>query len=99
MQLFALPVWLWAAPAFAQQAGTARIYGTVVDPQGAVIAGAKITLLDLDRNQKRAAVANDQGQYAFPQIPIGPYRSRPRSASAWRSTAGRSTTPIAAGKT
>lgn len=72
--LAAAALWLSAVAGFAQQAGTAGVYGAVSDPQGASVPGAKITLLDLARNQKRTALANEQGQYAFPQIPIGAYQ-------------------------
>lgn len=63
-------------PLYAQQSGTAGIYGSVVDPQGAAIPGAKVTLTHLERNQDREATTNEAGQYVFPLIPIGNYRLR-----------------------
>ncbi|MCC7499688.1 MAG: carboxypeptidase regulatory-like domain-containing protein [Bryobacterales bacterium] len=57
----------------AQQAGTAGVFGTVVDVQGGAIPGAKVTLTHLERNQVRETVTNQMGQYTFPLIPIGNY--------------------------
>ena len=62
------------AVASAQQLGTAGIYGTVYDPQGGIIPGAQVTLTHLERNQTREGTTNNQGQYAFPLIPVGSYR-------------------------
>lgn len=61
---------------FAQQLGTAGIYGAVTDPQGAVIPGATVTLIHVERNQERLTTANNGGQYVFPLIPVGTYRIR-----------------------
>jgi hypothetical protein len=62
--------------AFAQQSGTAGIYGSVVDAQGGTIPGAKVTLTHIERNQDWEATTNEVGQYTFPLIPIGSYRIR-----------------------
>jgi hypothetical protein len=64
------------SPALAQQAGTAGIYGSVVDAQGGAIPGAKVTLTHTERNQERVASANAVGQFVFPLIPIGTYKIR-----------------------
>ncbi len=59
---------------FAQQSGTAGIFGSVVDAQGGAMPGAKVTLTHIDRNQVREAATNEVGQYTFPLIPIGSYK-------------------------
>jgi hypothetical protein len=59
---------------WAQQAGTAGIYGSVNDAQGGAIPGAKVTLTHIERNQVREATTNQIGQYTFPLIPIGNYK-------------------------
>jgi hypothetical protein len=59
---------------FAQQAGTAGIYGSVVDAQGGAIPGARVTLTHIERNQVREATTNEVGVYTFPLIPIGTYK-------------------------
>jgi len=68
-----------AAGAAAQQLGTAGLFGTVYDAQGGVIGGAEVTLTHLERNQDRKATTNDQGQFAFPLIPVGSYRLQVRA--------------------
>jgi hypothetical protein len=65
---------LLPAIACAQQSGTAGIFGEITDSQGAVMPQAKITLVHVERNQSRVTTPNEQGQYGFPQIPIGEYR-------------------------
>ena len=45
----------------AQQFASAGIYGDVLDAQGAVMPGAKVTLTDVARNQDRVVTANAAG--------------------------------------
>ena len=68
LSIAALP-WL----AHAQQLGTAGIFGAVTDPQGAIIAGATVTLTHVERNQVRITRTNNEGQFVFPLIPVGAY--------------------------
>jgi len=56
----------------AQQA-TASVNGTVKDPSGAVVPGAKVTLRNLATNVARTAKTNKDGEYLFTLIPIGTY--------------------------
>lgn len=51
----------------------ARIRGTVTDPQGAVLAGIKVTALNEATGVKFEAVTGADGGYLFPQLPIGTY--------------------------
>lgn len=60
----------------AQQSGTAGIYGSVVDTQGAVIPGAQVTLLQVERNQKWEVLTNGAGEFVFSLLPVGDYRIR-----------------------
>jgi len=66
--------------AHAQQFASAGIFGDVVDPQGAVMPGAKVTLTDVDRNQDRTMSTNAAGEFSFPSIPVGRYRLRVENA-------------------
>src|SRR5205814_1863177 len=50
----------------AQQFASAGIFGDVVDAQGAVMPGAKVTLTDVDRNQERSMTTNTAGEFSFP---------------------------------
>ena len=58
---------------FAQR-GTALLTGTVKDPTGAVISGAKVTLTNMDTNVSQSTTTNKDGYYLFPLVPIGRYQ-------------------------
>ena len=49
------------------------ITGTVTDPAGAIIAGAKVEVLDQGSGAKREAKTNDQGIYLIPSLEPGTY--------------------------
>src|SRR5690348_9618114 len=55
------------------QDSTGRVIGTVTDPQGAVVAGAKITLTNTETGGTRQTVSGADGQYQVLQLPIGTY--------------------------
>ena len=59
--------------AFSQQAANATLTGTISDPMGAVIAGAKITATQTATGIKRDAVSNDDGLYVFSNLAPGYY--------------------------
>lgn len=67
--LFAMAV---STGAFAQS--TALLRGTVTDPQGAVIAGAKVTLSSDTTGFSRAAITGANGEYQFLQLAPGTYK-------------------------
>ncbi len=48
--------------------------GTVKDPQGAIIVGATVKLVNADTAAVRTEISNAQGQYSFPNIEPGIYR-------------------------
>ena len=50
------------------------VTGTVTDPTGAVIPGAKVTLIHVDTGAKREDVSDAQGRYGFSQVQPGNYR-------------------------
>jgi len=49
------------------------ITGTVVDPTGAAIPGATITVTDLSTKAQRKTVSTAEGQYVLVDIPPGTY--------------------------
>lgn len=57
----------------AQTATTGQITGTVQDPTGAVMAGAKLTLTSATGEQ-RQGTTNAEGHYRFPMLPPGAYK-------------------------
>ncbi|HUB29250.1 MAG TPA: carboxypeptidase-like regulatory domain-containing protein, partial [Terracidiphilus sp.] len=56
-----------ADPAHAQY--NASLRGTVTDPNGALIAGATVTLVDKGTNETRTAISNGEGIYTFNSLP------------------------------
>jgi hypothetical protein len=55
------------------QSTTGTIAGTVADERQAVIAGATVTIRNLETNATRTAVADAEGRFRFPGLPVGPY--------------------------
>ena len=70
--LFSLLFLTLASPLWAQKDAGA-IVGQVRDPSGAVVAGAKVTVADLDRGTQLIVSSNDQGQYVASPLRIGHY--------------------------
>jgi hypothetical protein len=66
-------VFLCALPiaALAQMGGS--IDGSVTDPNGAVIAGAKVTATGVTNGRTIIAATTQAGLYAFTLLPVGPY--------------------------
>jgi hypothetical protein len=73
-QLYRLALFsAFALAAFAQtERGT--ITGTVSDPAGAVIAGARLSLVNTATGAQYQAATSETGNYTFSQLPIGPYQ-------------------------
>ena len=65
---------LVASPARGQFAQRSSIYGFVTDQSKAFIAGAKVTLKDLDRKQDATVTTDGTGRYEFSNLTIGHYR-------------------------
>ncbi len=63
---------LAASPLWAQFSG--RLQGTVLDPTGAVVANANVTLTNPDTNQVAHSVSDGSGQYHFESLAPGNYR-------------------------
>ncbi len=61
--------------AFAQQ-GTGTISGTVTDPQDALIAAAKVEIVNVGTNAVFRTQTNAQGFYTAPGLAVGPYEVR-----------------------
>ncbi len=55
-------------------AQTATVNGVVADSSQAVIAGASVTITNLDTGLRREAHTNETGSYTFPLLPVGRYR-------------------------
>src|SRR6187551_1090239 len=57
----------------AAQSVTGTILGTVTDPSGAVVAGAKVTILNEGTGLTRTATSDVSGEYTAPSLPTGRY--------------------------
>lgn len=57
----------------AAQQGRGTIVGTVTDPSGATIKGAKVTILNLDTNASLVTQSNGEGYYTTPPLTVGHY--------------------------
>ena len=63
---------IFAAPGWAQTfRGT--ILGTVTDSSGAAVAGATVTIKNVDTGLIRTTVSTGDGTYSVPELPIGTY--------------------------
>ena len=49
------------------------IVGAVVDAQGAVVPGARVTIVNRDTNFSRETITDVQGGYSFTNVQAGPY--------------------------
>ena len=58
------------------QVTTATVYGTVEDSTGAVVAGAKATLLNEGTDSSRTSTADSSGEFSFAFVPVGVYTLR-----------------------
>ena len=63
---------VWGLPVMGQTLG--ELTGRVSDPSGAAVAGATLTLSNVNTNAERATNSTDSGDYAFPSLPPGTYK-------------------------
>jgi carboxypeptidase family protein len=57
----------------AQEALTGTITGTVLDPSGAAVPGAQVTVRNASTGLERSTVSGDLGLYSIPLLPVGEY--------------------------
>jgi hypothetical protein len=55
------------------QTDTARLFGTITDPTGAVVPNATITVTDAATGRSVATQTSDSGSYGLNALPIGKY--------------------------
>src|ERR1700677_1459373 len=59
---------------FSQVTTTARMDGTVTDPSGAAVPGAKVEVIQIATGQKLAATTDEKGYWALPSLQTGSYK-------------------------
>ena len=64
---------LLAIPLAIVHSAGGRIEGKVVDPKGAIVAGATVTVTDPATNQTYTAITDQQGRYKIEGLPAGAY--------------------------
>jgi len=74
--LLVLTVGLLGLPMANAQVVTADIVGTVTDNNGAVLQGAKVTIVNADTQLTRSTVSGGTGEYSFTLLPPGAYTVR-----------------------
>jgi len=72
--LFVLGLCLLAAATLYAQVDTGSITGTVTDPSGAVISGAKVTLTNSGTGSSLTTTTGSDGVYKFSPVRIGTYK-------------------------
>src|SRR4051794_39283451 len=68
---FYLLVFLFCVCPFVGAEVTAGVLGTVVDPSGAIVANANLTLTNNDTGLVRHARSDSSGNFEFLSVPIG----------------------------
>jgi hypothetical protein len=53
------------------QAVNGTLLGTITDPSGATVAGAKVTATEVTTGLIRESVTNESGNFTFPDTPPG----------------------------
>ncbi|MGH7973575.1 MAG: carboxypeptidase-like regulatory domain-containing protein, partial [Limisphaerales bacterium] len=71
--LCALCIVVFPAPVTQAAEPTGSIRGTVVDPSGATVPGAKITATNIGTGVTRQTTTSGEGNYAFLGLPVGLY--------------------------
>ena len=79
LSLLSLLALLAATLPVAAQIDEVSISGTVTDPSGATVSGAKISLLLPATGLRREAVTDSSGMYHFPALQIGNEHSTRRA--------------------
>src|SRR4026208_1951736 len=59
--------------AFAQ-GGTSAVRGTVKDPQGNLVSGANVKLINVTTNAERSSTTSNDGGFSFEAVQVGDYR-------------------------
>lgn len=73
LSILSLIIVVFALSGFAWGQATTSLHGTVTDPSGAAIAGAKVTITEPATGTSRSTITNSTGAYSFPAVIPGTY--------------------------
>ncbi|HZH32637.1 MAG TPA: carboxypeptidase-like regulatory domain-containing protein [Pyrinomonadaceae bacterium] len=65
---------LACAASVSAQSDRGTITGSVTDPNGGLVAGAKVTATNINTGEVREATTSDEGTYTLPELAPAPYR-------------------------
>jgi carboxypeptidase family protein len=65
---------LFSARLQGQAVAIAQVSGTVTDQSGSAVPNAQVRMTEVDKALPHATVTDSGGQYALPNLPVGPYR-------------------------
>ncbi len=71
--LIIIAVIVLVSPSIFAQLPTGTYYGTVKDPQGGLVAGATVTVTNVDTGATRTQPSSDEGTYRFDALLVGRY--------------------------
>ncbi|MGI9165922.1 MAG: carboxypeptidase regulatory-like domain-containing protein [Pyrinomonadaceae bacterium] len=71
---FALALLILFSSSAGAQTHRASVRGTITDPNGAVVAGATVKVVNTNTNETRSTLSNDEGAYTMSSLAPGPYR-------------------------
>jgi len=64
---------LWSCALFAQAGNQGSLEGTVTDPDGALVPGARLQITHRETSFAATTLSDQHGLYRFPVIPVGAY--------------------------
>src|SRR5262245_7311421 len=74
LSLFVIALALPPVGASAQTVAVAQLSGAVLDDSGAALPRVDVTVTQTDTGMTRSVVTGTNGDYVFPNLPIGPYK-------------------------
>ena len=84
-RFFLLAISLAAIQLFAQsEVGSTGVNGTITDPSGAIVAGAKVTATNTGTNFTRQTTSTAAGLYSLGNLPVGAYNLKVEMAGLFR---------------